>query len=186
MPCMQLPTFVPALRIAILQADLTLPQIRKRFRKSRAVASEAPLLCELACAIEASTIGLPQIEAAVIVFTGAGRADLTDLERDLFWRVFQVPVFEHLLTPDGQILAMECDAHDGLHLLDPGKPPDVLPTRLDATPCGCGNPNARLVRIERWESLNAAPMIFTPAKSSHVYNYSENEQHEVGAAGRVA
>jgi hypothetical protein len=186
MPQTLLPTFDPALRIATLHPDLTFRQLHRRFRRSRVVAAEAPLLCELAELIDSGRLSVPLPEAAVVVFTGAGRAELTDLERDLFWRVFQVPVFEQLLAADGHILAMECDAHDGLHLLDPAAAPAQICALWDTTPCGCGNPHPRLIRTPRWDSSNAPAMVGAPTYTSHVEDDSQDQHQQVRPAGRVA
>src|SRR5260370_36296509 len=114
MPRTHYPSYNPALRIAVLTPDLPLGQIRRRMSECRVVAATVPLLRSLAEAVESAGLTLPRVEAAVIAFTGICHGELTALERDLFWRVFQVPVFEQFLSPDGRILAVECDAHDGL------------------------------------------------------------------------
>src|SRR5690349_19335323 len=107
---MHYPSYDPALRIAVLTQDLSMGQVRRRMGNCRGLAAAVSLLRSLAEAVESGTLTLPPVDAAVIAFTGTGHGELTALERDLFWRVFQVPVFEQLLSPDGRILAVECDA----------------------------------------------------------------------------
>src|SRR5690242_19386977 len=111
MPRTHYPSYDPALRIAVLTPDLDIPRIRRQMSRSRAVAATAVLLRQLAEAVEAGAATLPPVDAAVIVLTGICHGELSALERDLFWRVFQVPVFEQFVSAEGRILAMECDAH---------------------------------------------------------------------------
>src|SRR5690242_19002024 len=135
MPRTHYPSFDPALRIAILTPDLSPRQIVRRMRASRAIAGAVPFLRSLAEGVESGRVTLPAVGAAVVAFTGTCHGELTALERDLFWRVFQVPVFEQFLAPDGRVMAMECDAHDGLHLLDRDAPLTGFSAFLDRTPC---------------------------------------------------
>jgi hypothetical protein len=186
MPRMQYPSYDPALRIAVLTPDLPLRQIRRRMGKCRVLAGTVPLLRSLAEAVESGSLTLPPVEAAIVAFTGICHGELTVLERDLFWRVFQVPVFEQFLSPDGRVLAMECDAHGGLHLLDPDAPLPGFRAFLDTSPCGCGNSQPRLSRFERLASeSNPAPGI-RPAMATDVYYDCDQEDQQVGPAGRVA
>ena len=65
-------------------------------------------------------------------------------DRDYIWSRFGVPLFEYLV--DGRdILARECEAHEGLHF-------DNLPEAWKATttdePCACGRPGPRLLRLD--------------------------------------
>jgi hypothetical protein len=72
----------------------------------------------------------------IVVFTGEGFGNLTEAMRDEVWRRWSVPVYEQMLAPDLRVLAKECDAHDGLHLVD---------GPLEATSvCGCGSKLARV------------------------------------------
>jgi hypothetical protein len=80
---------------------------------------------------------------ALVVFTPAGAPPLNDSARDTLWNSFGLPVFEYLLDQDCRLLAAECDAHQGLHLLDnsaahPG-------WDLSSEPCSCANPAPRLL-----------------------------------------
>jgi hypothetical protein len=85
---------------------------------------------------------------AVIVFTYGGRAGFSDDDRDLFWDSFGVPIFEQRLGPGNKLLAMECDAHAGLHVIS-----DFENIRLDRSKCVCGNPTPRLPKRARIEEL---------------------------------
>lgn len=105
-----------------------------------------------------------------IAFTGPVHGMLSGDDRDLLWRAFRVPVFEQLLGVHGEVLAEECEAHDGLHVREE----DVLfesfgdelavtslralrypvfrlrmglSGRLERSPCGCGLSSPRLLDI---------------------------------------
>lgn len=111
-----------------------------------------------------------RLEHLLIVFTGLDEGVLTEADRDLFWRVFQVPIFEQLLGPDGSPSALECRAHDGLHIVDEhavwetrdgelfftsltdlAQPMPRIATgfhgRIVNDPCACGQPGARLLEV---------------------------------------
>jgi hypothetical protein len=157
------PRFEPVSRVAVLTPELSVRQIQRRMRSARVIAAAAPLLRSLALAIEAGRMVLPAVEAAVVAFTGASHGQLTEMERDLFWRVFQVPVFEQLLAPDGHVIAMECDAHDGLHVVDPASLAGVS-DNLDRNSCGCGNVQPRLKRLDtQLKDVSAPPPVICSA-----------------------
>lgn len=90
------------------------------------------------------------LEHAVVVFTEEGSSGLSHSERDWLWNAFGVPVFEQYLGPQNQLLAMECDAHCGLHVVSGCADLDV-----DDDPCACGNASPRLMRGARIEELVA-------------------------------
>jgi hypothetical protein len=186
MPRTHYPSYDPALRIAVLTPDLDIPRIRRQMSRSRAVAATAVLLRQLAEAVEAGAATLPPVDAAVIVLTGICHGELSALERDLFWRVFQVPVFEQFVSAEGRILAMECDAHQGLHLLDSDAPLPGYRAFLETEPCGCGNPHPRLSRLDRLTPDSAAASRVGAAVPAQVYEYGDEENQQVGPARRVA
>ena len=78
---------------------------------------------------------------AVVAFTYEGHAGLSEDDRDLFWDSFGVPVFEQRLGPGNELLAMECEAHAGLHVMG-----DYDDAHLDRNSCVCGNPAPRFQR----------------------------------------
>ena len=88
------------------------------------------------------------LEQALIVFTYAGGPGISVPDREKFWRVFSVPVFEQYLSPKNRLLATECDAHSGLHVVSgcEGFP-------LEHDMCACGNPAPRLTRGSRIDEL---------------------------------
>lgn len=71
-----------------------------------------------------------------VVLTGDGFGELTESDRHLIWRRWGVPVYEQRLSPDGAVIAEECDAHDGLHV----RPGADLPSEHRRCPCGYTGP----------------------------------------------
>ena len=71
---------------------------------------------------------------AAIVLTRGPHSALLEADRDRLWDAFGVPVFEQCLGLDNELLAMECEAHDGLHLMG-------TTSRMGAETnvCGCGS-----------------------------------------------
>lgn len=84
---------------------------------------------------------------AVIVLARPGEMLLTEDDRDVLWRRFGVPVFEQIIGLDGELLAAECEAHNGLHVMTPQR--DWTPYRKETSPCGCGKTTARLFPLAK-------------------------------------
>jgi len=89
-----------------------------------------------------------QLHHAVIVFSWEDGSGLSDDDRDLFWESFGVPIFEQRLGAGNELLAMECDAHNGLHVMG-----EFGNLRMDRNTCACGNPAPRLPKRSRMEDL---------------------------------
>ncbi len=89
-----------------------------------------------------------RLEHAVIAFMYAGQAALSQQDRELFWNAFGVPVFEQVLGPRNELLAMECDAHSGLHVVN-----GCGDLQLERGVCACGSSAPRLSRTARIEEL---------------------------------
>jgi hypothetical protein len=85
---------------------------------------------------------------SVVAFTYDGQEGLTAGDRELFWKLLGVPVFEQLLSPGNELIAMECDAHDGMHLVG-----DFQNLKTGRSTCACGNPAPRMARPRRIEEL---------------------------------
>lgn len=102
----------------------------------------------------------------VVAFTGAAHGFLTEHDRDRIWRRWGVPVFEQLLSPGFQVLAEECDAHEGLHLaggvelldgeLTIAGVPVGLIGELATDSCPCGRPEPRLLSVSPAVNVAAA------------------------------
>jgi hypothetical protein len=88
------------------------------------------------------------IEQAVVIFTYAGGPGISALDRESLWKAFGVPSFEQYLSPRNKLLATECDAHSGLHVVSgcEGFP-------LEREVCACGNRSPRLTGGSRMDEL---------------------------------
>jgi hypothetical protein len=96
----------------------------------------------------------PGLTHAVIALASPGDPILSIAERERLWRAFRVPVFEQIIGPNGELLAAECEAHDGLHIEIPGLPWDGY--RLELSACGCGRKTPRLTPVEPMERVRSA------------------------------
>ncbi len=83
----------------------------------------------------------PSLTHALIVLSRPGEGRLTEENRDRLWRTFGVPVFEQIVGRSGELLAAECEAHDGLHIESPHL--RVGHEYVDASPCPCGRKTPR-------------------------------------------
>jgi hypothetical protein len=88
---------------------------------------------------------LPKPAYPFVIFTGTQFGWLSPQDRDWLWTNFEAPVFEQLLSPYGDIIAEECDAHDGLHLVEGNEPPTDISADIDSRICGCGRLEPRLI-----------------------------------------
>jgi len=111
---------------------------------------------DLAALVRAWDPGWPMPARAIVAFRCAGKPAAPPALRDLLWNTFGVPVFEQYLGPNLELLAFECEAHDGLHLANAGvhDPGCALRTEL----CACGNPTPRLCAVEEPEPASPRPM----------------------------
>jgi hypothetical protein len=78
---------------------------------------------------------------ALIVLGKEGGEWLTDADRERLWDAFRVPVFEQIIGDDGQLLAAECEAHEGLHIESSHM---RAGGRIVVSPCACGRKTPRL------------------------------------------
>jgi hypothetical protein len=159
-----------------------------RFRPT-GVAAPVARLRELARAIATGAAPPPRLDHAVIAFTGVHYGLLTDEDRDLFWSAYQVPLFEQLVGLGDEVLAWECEAHVGLHVVPENlllevssswPEPELLFTSLDCiefpalrvatgftatvdrNPCACGMSTPRLLGLRR-RRAEAFPRAFAAA-----------------------
>lgn len=94
--------------------ELSLAQLN--LSQTRMLVATPPLLRRICAAVEAQALALPQLSEAVVVLGSNRDGMLLPGERDMLWRCFGVPVFEQWLGLDGELLAWECEAHQGLHV----------------------------------------------------------------------
>lgn len=108
-----------------------------------------------------------EIGCGLLAFSGPGRSLLTLPDRDLVWQSFGVPVAEQFRGFLGELIASDCEAHDGLHLHPDKALCEIIDGRfvftslgnlrhpvlrldtgiaasLDNTDCGCGNRSPRV------------------------------------------
>lgn len=82
-----------------------------------AVAGPVGVLREIARAVESGREEIHALQNFVVPFTGGHHGEMSEADREQFWRVFQVPIFEQRMGFDGRVIAYECEAHEGLHFL---------------------------------------------------------------------
>jgi hypothetical protein len=138
-----------------------------------AIAAPLGVLRSLAIRVEEAEIPLGPVRCALVALAGPLHGYVTDDDRELCWRVFQVPIFEQLLGYRGESLAHECEAHEGFHVDADNAMIETVPgsgaltitplsatdypllrvtakayAQLDASPCGCGKPGLRIAELE--------------------------------------
>ncbi len=147
------------------------PDARRLARwRPEALAGPVGALLRLAEAGEESLT----LSHSVIAFATLRRAFLTEEARERFWSAWRVPAFGQIFGLSRELLAWECEAHQGYHF-DSGRAifevycgdgePELLATslvglrrpairlatcltgRIDQTVCGCGRRGPRLVDV---------------------------------------
>jgi hypothetical protein len=106
--------------------------------KPEAIAASYEQLLEIGSALTSDQ----RPAKAVVVFRGPNEP-LSCLQRDRLWDLFQVPLFEQVLDAHATLLATECEAHDGMHILaewDQLNPSDTVDG-----PCECGVAARRVI-----------------------------------------
>lgn len=154
----------PAPRTAVLAACFRQPRLRPNYPvrvfpqgwseevsafAPAAIAAPREQLLKLAAADRP-----PELTHAAIALESPGDPMLSAVERERLWRAFRVPVFEQIIGPDGELLAAECEAHDGLHIEIPGLPWNGY--RLELAACGCGRKTPRLTPVQPAERVRSA------------------------------
>jgi len=171
-----LPGFEQSAGVRVFASDWT-----RKLEKFHAEVIAAPLevLRHLARSIQEGRVAVPPLTHAVVPFTGIQEGLITEQDRELFWRAFQVPVYEQFLGFDGRLVAWECEAHVGLHveaenaflethcrngneellltsLTDLRHPALRLATGFQGLiiggECGCGSKTRRLADVQRVSS----------------------------------
>ena len=98
---------------------------------------------------------LARISRGIVIMTWAPHSEpISEADREDLWHRFGVPVFVQYFDADNELLATECDAHSGLHLVD-----SVASARgyLPASgPCPCGDTRPLLVLASEADSEDLA------------------------------
>lgn len=120
--------------------------------------------------VSRGTLDAASIDRALVILTHFGSKPLNDMARVRLWQAFGVPIFELYLGLDQSLLASECEAHEGWHvvrgvdsttletgeLILDGAGNSGLSTGLralvDRTTCPCGLTTPRILNIEPLES----------------------------------
>jgi hypothetical protein len=138
------------------------------------IAGPIETLLHLARGVRRGRFALPTIRHSIVVFSDLRGGLLPEGDRDSLWDAFRVPVFEQLRGLGAELLAAECEAHNGLHLcardavmeFDTSRHmPELLFTSLadlaqpcirlatgwspqiDDRICGCGSSRPRLMSL---------------------------------------
>ena len=101
----------------------------------QAIAAPLPLLESLR--------GIAEPEHALIVFLFPWEPRVPEPSRDRLWRAFGVPIFEQVISERGELLATECEAHDGLHIVS--RDFAVGDHEMDSSRCACGETSPRWI-----------------------------------------
>ncbi len=88
--------------------------------------------------VEAAGAGA-HVKRAVFVTLHEREPLPSDSDRDVLWKMFQVPAFAMLLDPKGRVLAYECEAQSGLHVS-----PKYSVAPESAAQCECGRPGYKV------------------------------------------
>jgi hypothetical protein len=118
----------------------------------------------------------------LIVYTKLGDRLLSAAARERLWRAFELPVFEQLRGLDCELLASECEAHEGLHLESEAAVFEILDGELVVTslidlrypvlrlctglagsiehrPCACGGAGVRFLVAEAAAPVRKPPSL---------------------------
>lgn len=154
--------------------------------KPESIAGPLDTLRALARGIESGNLWIPKLRHSVVAFAGLLEGPISEEDLDLFWNVFKVPVHEQFYGFGGELLAWECEAHQGLHInsknavFEEGSRAELLVSlignpyqpvfrlvsglsgKLVDERCACGRTGPRIVdlmrRSEKLKKQNVVPM----------------------------
>ncbi len=142
--------------------------------RTRLLAATPPVLRQVVACVECSLMALPKLCEAIVVLNTVEQGILQPGEREMLWRCFGLPVYEQWLGLEGELLAWECEAHQGLHVKEEVldwevRDGQILATSLvarkrvtrnletgwaadiDVRPCVCGESGVRLRSLRNWQ-----------------------------------
>lgn len=134
----------------------------------------------LAIRVQEKSLDLSCIDHAIFAASECGGPSLTDAVRVVLWQTFGVPVYELFLDASGELLASECETHNGWHvephvklaaagadmlLLRSGKsrPPIHWAGRVETAACPCGQASLRLLPSEQKPRSQASRILAATA-----------------------
>jgi len=163
---------------------VSLDQIRIRPRQPRAtpVVCSSPLSQGITpdlfwnsagCVVLDDTSNSRRGYRALFIRVGLDEGLLSPIERDGLWQRHGVPMFEHLVGLDGELLAWECETHKGLHVVEDNaifesvegellltsltdlEQPTVQArigwsAKIETETCDCGRPGKRLIGLREF------------------------------------
>ena len=126
--------------------------------RPRVLVGSAPHLKRLAERIQRRAIELSSVDHAIFALTECGHKPINDVFRVTLWQTFGVPVYELFIGDTGNLLASECELHEGWH----------------------AEPNTA------FSLINDQLMIDTPARNRIVTGLTGDIQHAVCPCGRTS
>lgn len=133
--------------------------------RPNALAGSASDLHRLVERIDLGTIQLDSVDRYLFALTEVGDRPLQDVARATLWQRFGVPVYELYLDSQQRVVAYECEAHEGWHILPHARVAVAhgelvlqtdsgtllrsgLARTIDSVACACGRPGGRIVSPE--------------------------------------
>jgi len=95
---------------------------------------------------------IPSLTHALIVVALADQPLLAPAQRQKLWDAFGVPVFQQIVTPNGTLLAAECEAHDGLHIESAKL--SLTGLAMETALCACGRKSPRVKFADSPQTLS--------------------------------
>lgn len=99
-------------RVTVLPAE---KWQRLHLSRTRLLAAPAPILRQVVACVEARLMALPKLSDAIVVLNSVEHGLLHPGEKEMLWNTFGVPVYSQWIGLEGETLAWECPAHQGLH-----------------------------------------------------------------------
>jgi hypothetical protein len=88
---------------------------------------------------------LPRLKYPLLALLRPGQHPLCESQIDELYRHFGLPIRQQFRDHEGRLLAQDCEAGAGFHVLQPGfRLPGGI---LTHTPCACGHPAPRLLTL---------------------------------------
>ena len=137
-------------RIAILAEGFRMSKNTRQFGPNEldAIAAYAPQSM-VAGLEDAFALQAQPLEHGIVILTSMNDNPLTQRDRDKLWRLFGVPVFEFLRSADSNVIARECECHDGLHVDAMPTLPENWSAEFVKDHCECGLETPRIKALAK-------------------------------------